>query len=66
MITKESAEILFHELRDSLGKVIVNRFHQTYEDHKVDYDPDTCYEAADDILVIILAAIIPLFKDKNK
>jgi predicted outer membrane protein len=35
------------EARDRLGKVIIKAFDKTYRDHEIDYDPDTCYEAAE-------------------
>lgn len=62
----QAATLLFDELRNSLGKVIVNAFDRTYKKHKIDYDPDTCYEAADDILGIILVAAIQVFKKDEK
>jgi hypothetical protein len=50
---KESLS-LSDDLRGRIGFAISERFNITYEKHGIDYDPDTCWEAADDVIAILV------------
>lgn len=43
-----------YEIRKKLGLAILKAFQRTYDKHGIDYDPDTCYEAADEVIALVL------------
>lgn len=45
------------EIRSKIGEAILNRFEITYQVHGVNYDPDTCWEAADDIIAVLVSEL---------
>ena len=45
-------------LRDEVAQTILARFKETYEKHGVDYDPDTCHEAADDVCALLASRML--------
>jgi hypothetical protein len=54
------------QLRLELGRVIVRRFKKTYEEHGISYDPDTCYEAAQDVMEHLAEKLVPWSKWRPK
>jgi hypothetical protein len=45
------------DLRKVIGTAIVSRFQESYEKHGTSYDPDTCWEAADDVAAALVEAL---------
>jgi hypothetical protein len=45
-------------MRDKIAKAIIKRFEETYKNHGVSYDPDTCYEAADEVIFILMKELL--------
>jgi hypothetical protein len=37
-------------LREVIARAVVRAFERTYREHGCSYDPDTCYEAADEVI----------------
>jgi hypothetical protein len=40
-------------LRLDIAEAIVRAFERTYDEHHISYDPDTCYEAADEVIAVL-------------
>ncbi len=38
------------EIRQTIAKAILKAFERTYKNEGCSYDPDTCYEAADEVI----------------
>lgn len=45
-------------LRQAVGRAIIDRFEQSYREFGVSYDPDTAWEAADDVMAVLAAALL--------
>lgn len=46
------------ELRTEIGRAIVKAFNRTYDKHGCDFDPDTCYEAADEVIAMLASNLL--------
>ena len=45
-------------LRELVGKTMLARFEESYRKHDASYDPDTVWEAADDVLAALAGALL--------
>lgn len=45
-------------LREVVGKAMLARFEESYRKHNVSYDPDTVWEAADDVVAALAGALL--------
>lgn len=43
------------ELRDIIGKAMLRRFKQAYDDHGEDYNPDVVWDATDEVIAALVA-----------
>lgn len=43
------------DLRTEIGLAILKAFERTYSKYNVNYDPDTCYEAADEVIALLMS-----------
>lgn len=45
-------------LRTDIRLAIVRAFERTFKDHGCDYDPDTCGEAADEVIALLVSRLL--------
>lgn len=46
------------EIRTKIAKAIMRAFDRTEKAHGITYDPDTCYEAADEVAAVIAEELL--------
>jgi hypothetical protein len=45
-------------IRGEVARAILAAFEETYDKHGIDYDPDTCYAAADRVVAVIASHLL--------
>lgn len=51
------AQEIIVSLRKEIGLAIVKAFNRTHEKHNINFDPDTCYEAADEVIAVLMSRL---------